>query len=144
METHYLKSQPIAKINWTSYTLYVYIQNKLLMSYDIEWVPFIKYYVPTQSNIPVRWLQLAMSYYCCTKCLIVVSYEQFVNKLPILEIIKRRRDPCYATKIVSRVYYMKMLNMNLHYIYRFIITKVFSFFVLYSCKNSSNLSNLNP
>jgi len=59
--THYLRSQPIAKINWTSYTLYVHIQNKLLMSYDIEWVPFIKYYVPTQSNISALW-QLAMSY----------------------------------------------------------------------------------
>lgn len=34
--THYQRSQPIANINWTSYTLYVYIQNKLLMSYDIE------------------------------------------------------------------------------------------------------------
>lgn len=33
------------------------------------------------------------------------SCEQFVNKLPILETIKRRHDQCYATKTVLLEYF---------------------------------------
>lgn len=81
--------------------------------YHIEWVSFITY-VPTQCNKSALWLLQVTSYYYYKEWLVVVSCEQFVNKLPILEFITRRRDQCHATKTMLL---MDILNMNLHYIY---------------------------